>query len=138
MQTDPPALALGIVVLDAHADDGADAGKGEGHDANQRPVASGPPAGATTARLKVTDGNLNGDVTTPFIQFSLSSSARRLQERPLLQFFERLLEFLLRVHHDRTVPSNGLLQWLPRDQEEPDSFLACLYLYLVTSVEENK
>ena len=73
-----------------------------------------------------------------FIQFSLSSSARRLQERPLLQFFERLLEFLLRVHHDRTIPSNGLLQWLPRDQEEPDSFLACLYLYFITSVEENK
>src|SRR3984893_17741671 len=73
-----------------------------------------------------------------FIQFSLSSSTRRLQERPLLQIFERLLEFLLRVHHDRTVPSNGLLQRLPRDQEEPDSFLACLYLYLITSVEENK
>jgi hypothetical protein len=79
--------------------------------------------------MKVTNGNLN---------VSLSSSARRLQERPLLQFFERLLEFLLRVHHDRTVPSYGLLQWLPRDQEEPDSFLACLYLYLITSVEENK
>jgi hypothetical protein len=47
--------------------------------------------------------------STERIQFSLPSSARRLQERPLLQFFERPLEFLLRVHHDRTVPSNGLL-----------------------------
>lgn len=28
MQADPPALALGAVVLDAHGDDGADAGKG--------------------------------------------------------------------------------------------------------------
>ena len=39
MQPDPPALALGVVVLDAHGDDGADAGKGEGHHGDQRPVA---------------------------------------------------------------------------------------------------
>jgi hypothetical protein len=38
-QPDPPALALGVVVLDAHGDDGADTGEGEGHDADQRPVA---------------------------------------------------------------------------------------------------
>ena len=67
-----------------------------------------------------------------------SASPRRLQECPFLQFFERPLELLLRVHHDRTVPSDGLLQWLPRDQEEPDSFLARLYLHFVASVEENQ
>jgi len=39
MQADPPALALGVVVLDVHGDDSADAGEGEGHDADQRPVA---------------------------------------------------------------------------------------------------
>ena len=39
VQPHPPALALGVVVLDAHGDDGADAGEGEGHDADQRPVA---------------------------------------------------------------------------------------------------
>ena len=39
VQANPPALALGVVVLDAHGDDGADAGEGEGHDGNQRPVA---------------------------------------------------------------------------------------------------
>jgi arginase family enzyme len=38
MQTDPPALALGVVVLDAHADDRANAGEGERHDAYQRAV----------------------------------------------------------------------------------------------------
>ena len=36
MQTDPPALALGIIVLDAHGDGRADAGKGEGHHRDQR------------------------------------------------------------------------------------------------------
>ena len=35
MQADAPALALGVVVLDAHGDDGADAGKGERHHRNQ-------------------------------------------------------------------------------------------------------
>jgi hypothetical protein len=71
---------------------------------------------------------------------ALASSSER-PRRPIgtpVTRAERLLEFLLRVHHDRTVPSNGFLHWLPRDQDEPDSFLACLYLYLITSVEENK
>jgi hypothetical protein len=31
MQPDPPALALGVVALDAHADDRPNAGEGEGH-----------------------------------------------------------------------------------------------------------
>ena len=39
VQPHPPALALGIVVLDLHCDDGADAGEGIGHDADQRAVA---------------------------------------------------------------------------------------------------
>ena len=39
MQPHPPALALGVVVLDAHGDDGADASEGEGHDSHQRTVA---------------------------------------------------------------------------------------------------
>jgi hypothetical protein len=36
MQTNPPALALGVVVLDTHGDDRANAGEGERHDAYQR------------------------------------------------------------------------------------------------------
>jgi hypothetical protein len=39
MQTDPPALALGIVVLDAQGDSRADAGKGERHHRDQRTIA---------------------------------------------------------------------------------------------------
>ena len=39
VQPHPPALAVGVVVLDAHGDDRADAGEGEGHHRNQRPVA---------------------------------------------------------------------------------------------------
>ena len=39
VQPDPPSLALGVIILDAHGDDRADAGEGEGHHRNQRPVA---------------------------------------------------------------------------------------------------
>jgi hypothetical protein len=35
----PPALAVGKIILDAHGDDGADAGKGIGHDADHGAVA---------------------------------------------------------------------------------------------------
>ena len=38
VKTDPPAFALGVIVFDAHADDRANAGKGESHYGNQRPV----------------------------------------------------------------------------------------------------
>ena len=34
METDPPALALGVVVLDPHGDDRANAGKGKRHHGN--------------------------------------------------------------------------------------------------------
>jgi hypothetical protein len=36
VQTDPPALALGIVVLDTHGDGRTDASKGKRHHRNQR------------------------------------------------------------------------------------------------------
>ncbi len=39
VQPHPPALALGVVVLDLHGDHGADPGEGVGHDADQRAVA---------------------------------------------------------------------------------------------------
>src|SRR6266545_2222306 len=43
----------------------------------------------------------------------------RLQERPLLELVVGLPELLLRVHHDRAVPGDRLLERLPRHQEEP-------------------
>jgi hypothetical protein len=39
MQPHPPTLALGIIVLDAHGDDGADTGESKRHGANERPIA---------------------------------------------------------------------------------------------------
>ena len=45
VQADPPALALGVVVFDAHGDDGADPGEREGHHGYQRPIAQPDDAG---------------------------------------------------------------------------------------------
>src|SRR5471030_1584876 len=59
-----------------------------------------------------------------------------LQKRPPLQFIERLPKLLLRVHHDRAVPGHGLLNRLARNQEEADSLLSRLYLYLIAPVED--
>src|SRR6516225_1308364 len=39
VQPQPPALASGVIVLDAHGDDGADAGKTVDHHADQRAIA---------------------------------------------------------------------------------------------------
>jgi hypothetical protein len=39
VESEPPALAFGVVVVDAHADHGADPGERVGHDGDQRAVA---------------------------------------------------------------------------------------------------
>jgi hypothetical protein len=39
VEADPPAFAVGEIILDPHGDDGADAGEGVGHDADQGAVA---------------------------------------------------------------------------------------------------
>jgi hypothetical protein len=39
MESDPPALTLGVVVVDAQLHHGPNASEGEGHDANQGPIA---------------------------------------------------------------------------------------------------
>ena len=36
MQANPPAFSFQVIVLSAYGDDGADAGEGEGHHADQR------------------------------------------------------------------------------------------------------
>src|SRR5580658_1934075 len=57
--------------------------------------------------------NTTGDDNPAAFSFTLRLLPRfRLQERPLAQLPERLLELLLRIHHDRPVPRHGLLQRL--------------------------
>ena len=64
--------------------------------------------------------------------------ARRLmlQERPLLEFPERLAKLFLRVHHNRAVPRHRLLKRFSRDQQEPDSVVPGVYRNLVTAIKE--
>src|SRR5438046_5248652 len=59
-----------------------------------------------------------------------------LNESVILKFGNRLPELLLRVHHDRAVPSNGLLDRLARHQQESNPLVPCLHHDLVSAVEE--
>src|SRR5437867_12229784 len=65
-------------------------------------------------------------------------SLLELQERSFLQFQERLLELFLRVHHDWAVPCDRFLEWLSRNQQDPDAVFARLHLYLIAGVEEHQ
>src|ERR1041385_5199351 len=62
----------------------------------------------------------------------------RLQEGPLLELIVGLPELLLRVHDDRPVPGDGLLERLPRHQEEPDPLVAGLHRDLIAAGEEHQ
>src|SRR6202022_97858 len=61
---------------------------------------------------------------------------RLFQERPLLEFRERLPKLLLRVHHDWAVPGHPVLKRLSRDQEEPNPVVPCLHGDLVAPIIE--
>src|SRR6187551_1571281 len=59
-------------------------------------------------------------------------------EGPELQLAHRLPQFRLRVHHDRPVPRDWLLDGLTRNQQEPDPLIARLDDDLVSAVEEHE
>ena len=59
----------------------------------------------------------------------------RLQERALAKLVERLSELVGRVHHDRAAPGHGLLQWLPRNQQEAHPLLPRLHRDFVAAVK---
>ena len=61
-----------------------------------------------------------------------------LQERPLFEFLERVLQLLLRIHHDGAIPGHGLFQRFPRNKQEANTFIACLNHDLVTSIKKYK
>ena len=54
----------------------------------------------------------------------------------LLQLAKRLLEFRLRVHHDRPAPGNGLLDRLARNKQEPAALVARLDTNRITLIEQ--
>src|ERR1700736_2983009 len=60
------------------------------------------------------------------------------QESSLLEFRECLLQLLLSVHHDRAVPSDGLLKRFSRNQQEADSVVSGLNRDLVVWIEKDE
>src|SRR5438105_897141 len=61
-----------------------------------------------------------------------------LDERPIAQLGERLLELRLRVHDDRPIPRDRFLDRLARHEQEPDPLFASLNNDLVAAVEEHE
>src|SRR6185295_7798986 len=61
-----------------------------------------------------------------------------LDERAVLKFANGLLNFRIRVHHDRPVPGDRLLDRLARYKQEVNAFIAGLYRYLVAGVEQHE
>src|SRR5215472_13551298 len=59
-----------------------------------------------------------------------------LQEGSLLQFPERFAQLLLRIHHDRAVPCDRLLERLTRHQKKSNAVVARLHRDLVTTIEK--
>src|SRR5712692_9223360 len=59
-----------------------------------------------------------------------------LEERAFLEFSECLSQLLLRIHHDGTVPRDGLFERLSRDQKESDSIVPGLYGDFVATVKK--
>ena len=80
----------------------------------------------------------NGLRWRPAARRPFSLSIVRFEKGPLLELLERLLELLLGVHHDRTVPRHWFLERLARNQQEADPVFAGLHGNLVTAVEENE
>src|SRR6185369_14488512 len=60
------------------------------------------------------------------------------QECPFLQFAEGVAELLLGVHHDRSVPSDGLFERLAGDEQKADAIVASLHHDFVTAIEEDQ
>ena len=59
-------------------------------------------------------------------------------KRTAAQLGERLLQFGLRVHHDRAVPGDRLLDRLARHEEEANAFVAGLHRHFVAAVEDDE
>src|SRR5215813_4416549 len=78
------------------------------------------------ATARIPQGDLQQDVAGR----SIESMARLLiapaifDERASLELFEGDTQLFLGVHHDGTVPGDGLADWLARDEKKPH--LVCL------------
>ncbi len=59
-----------------------------------------------------------------------------LEERAFLKFGECLSQLLLRIHHDGTVPRDGLFERLSRDQKKSDSIVPGLYGDFVATIKK--
>src|SRR5690348_18345699 len=61
-----------------------------------------------------------------------------LEESSHFQLVEGLPKLLLRVHHNGTVPGDGLFQRLAGNEQETDAVFACLNFYFIAAIKKNE
>jgi hypothetical protein len=71
-------------------------------------------------------------------QWGRAEALGMFDKSAVLQLNHGLLQFAGVVHDDRAVPRHWLLNWFPRNQQEPDAFVAGLNGNLIAAVEQNK
>ncbi len=76
--------------------------------------------------------------TTHYASSLSELRTKLLDERAVLQIGHRLPELLLRVHHDRTVPSHRLLDRFARYQQEPNPLRSGLHGDLIALIEQHQ
>src|SRR5687767_8329261 len=104
-----------------------------------------PAAGACAWRLAASGGasaNIpsRADVVNRRISVPPDVNMRRslLDEGSSLQVADRLLNFLPRVHDDRSIPRDRLFDRLARDQQKADAVFARLDDHLVAAIEDDQ
>jgi hypothetical protein len=70
--------------------------------------------------------------------FFFAAKSPMLNERAILQFVEGLLKFLLRVHHDGTVPRDRLFNRFSRNQQKPNPLGPGLHNNFIAAVEQHQ
>jgi hypothetical protein len=56
----------------------------------------------------------------------------------MAEFEQRLLDLLLRVHHERTIPRNGLMQRFSGDQRKANRDLTCGHLHRIAVTQHDE
>src|ERR1017187_5111597 len=63
---------------------------------------------------------------------------RRIQKRSFIQLLERLPKLLLRVHHNRAVPGDGLFKRLAGAEQETDAIFAGFDGHFVAAIKDHQ
>src|SRR5260370_41359427 len=68
----------------------------------------------------------------------LSATSAVLDEGPVAQLVDRLLQLRVGVHDDRAIPGNWLFDRLAGHKQEADALVAGLHCHVIAAAEDNE